>query len=143
MFLRLHSAGGQGFLQGIRLVLKRPSSQDTVIALVDAIANYFQDLGLSTLRQRHIEDIQQLAGELCEPEILAGQDELSRMVRGLMTREGIRRDRMTAMLGLAQLSEPVLDPLFGGTDALGSAMRRHIRPLSEPILAMLDTLTLP
>jgi len=44
------------------------------------------------------------------------------------------------MLGLAQMSETLLDPLFGGTDCPGSVMRKRIKPVSEPLLEMIAKL---
>jgi len=44
------------------------------------------------------------------------------------------------MLGLAQMSETLLDPLFGGNDCPGSVMRKRIKPVSEPLLGMVAKL---
>ena len=49
-------------------------------------------------------------------------------------------DRVQAMINLAQVSETLLDPIFGGTDCLGSVMRKRIKPVSEPLLVMVSLL---
>ncbi|HBE93641.1 MAG TPA: hypothetical protein DDW55_14415 [Gammaproteobacteria bacterium] len=143
LYLKLHSAEGQGFLQCIRLALKRPSSQDVVVALFMAVGQYFNDLGLSETRQRGMKDIEDLNCRLCRSEVLAGYESLCEQLADVMQIEGVQKAKLEAMFGLAQLGESVLDPLFGGTDTLGSAMRKHIKPLTVPILAMLDTLEQP
>jgi hypothetical protein len=38
-----------------------------------------------------------------------------------------------AMLFLAMLGEPVLDPVFSRTDAIGTVMRKKLKPVTEPI----------
>lgn len=143
LYLKLHSAEGQGFLQCIRLALKRPSSQDVVVALFMAVGQYFNNLGLSGVRQRDMKDIDDLTCKLCQSEALAGYESLCAQIAETVNAEGVQQVKLEAMFGLAQLGESILDPLFGGTDTLGSAMRKHIKPLTQPVLAMLDTLEQP
>jgi hypothetical protein len=45
-----------------------------------------------------------------------------------------------AMLFLAMLGEPVLDPVFSRTDAIGTVMRKKLRPVTEPIHEQIDIL---
>ena len=143
LYLKLHDASGRGFMQGIRLALKRPSSQDSVIALFQAIGQYFDRLGLVGLRQRNIDGIRSLSASLVRGEAPEGHEGLGLRVGELLAADGVRPERVEAMLSLAQLGESVLDPLFGGTDTLGTAMRRHIRPLTDPVLDLITTLEQP
>jgi hypothetical protein len=45
-----------------------------------------------------------------------------------------------AMLFLALLNEPVLDPVLSRTDAIGSVMRKKLRPVTDPIQEQIDIL---
>lgn len=140
MYLKVHSSEGRGFLQGIRLALKRPSSQDVVVALFKSIGTYYRSLGLAGVRQRNIADIDMFAHQLCELDNVAGYEDLTRQLAEVSGSAHVDNDRLTAMLGLAQMGEDLLDPVFGGTDTLGSAMRKHIKPLANSVLAKIDTL---
>ena len=140
LYLKLHGDKGRAFLHGVRLALKRPSSQDVVVALFMSVGNYFQSLGLSDIRQRSIEEIDKLSDQLCEPEGVTGHEDLCRQIAATVDVNDVQADRLAAMLGLAQLGESMLDPLFGGTDTLGSAMRKHIKPLTRAVLAKIDQL---
>ena len=42
-------------------------------------------------------------------------------------------DYIRAMLFLAMLGEPVLDPVFSRTDAIGTVMRKKLKPVTDPI----------
>lgn len=140
LYLKLHGDKGRAFLQGIRLALKRPSSQDVVVALFMSVGKYFQPLGLSDERQRSMEEIDKLSSRLCDPEGVAGHEDLCGQIAAAVDVDDVRTERLAAMLGLAQLGESILDPLFGGTDTLGSAMRKHIKPLTRSVLTKIDLL---
>jgi hypothetical protein len=48
-----------------------------------------------------------------------------------------------AMLILALLGESVLNPVFSRTDAIGTVMRKKLKPLMEPIHEQINILKLP
>ena len=50
------------------------------------------------------------------------------------------RPQIKAMLLLAQMDEVTLNPIFGLTDALGSVMRKKLKPLTDPLLRHIDAL---
>ncbi len=50
---------------------------------------------------------------------------------------------MRAMLVLALLGEAVLNPVFSRTDAIGTVMRKKLKPLTEPIHEQINILKLP
>jgi hypothetical protein len=139
-YLWLHSDNGQAFLETIRLALKRPSQQDVVVALFNAIGYHFSEIGLPR-QYRAIEQLQAFGVDLCKGEHDDAYPGVSEQVHELQGFTGEDHEtRLLAMLGLAQLSETLLDPIFGGTDCLGTVMRKRIRPLTEPLLAMVNAL---
>ena len=50
------------------------------------------------------------------------------------------RSRVRAMLILAMVNEPVVNPVFSRTDAIGTVMRKKLRPVSGPIQLQIDLL---
>ena len=136
-YLWLHSDKGRAFLQTIRLALKRPSQQDVVVALFNAIGFHFTDLGL-TRRFRSIDELQAFNNRLCKGEGEKTNEQLSKEIKWLLSYVPGSEERILAMLGLAQLSEVLLDPLFGGTDCLGTVMRKRIKPVCDPLLKMIE-----
>jgi hypothetical protein len=47
------------------------------------------------------------------------------------------------MLVLALLGESVLNPVFSKTDAIGTVMRKKLKPLIDPIHEQIDILKSP
>ena len=46
-----------------------------------------------------------------------------------------------AMLAMSMLDEPVVNPIFSRTDAVGSVMRKKLKPVSGPVQGLIDILT--
>jgi hypothetical protein len=124
--LRYLSAPGQQFLTTVLRVIDKAASQDTVASLFEAFTAYNRGLPLSVNKQRTIELAEQQAQSwLNNARDLALQD----CVRGC----GAHVDKLRAMLVIAQMGELTLYPIFGQTDALGSVMRKKLKPLTEPL----------
>jgi len=51
-----------------------------------------------------------------------------------------QRARFKALLVLAQLGENTLNKIFGGRDATGTVMRKHLQPLTTQINKTINTL---
>ena len=45
-----------------------------------------------------------------------------------------------AMLVLSMVDEPLVNPIFSRTDAIGTVMRKKLRPVSEPLQQYIDRL---
>lgn len=138
-YLWCHSENGQSFFHIIKLALKRPSQQDVVVTLLNAIGHQFFDLGLPGCF-RSIEELQLFNSTLFEGNGSEDYKGLLEEISQLIAIQPESKGRISAMLGLAQMSETLLDPLFGGTDCLGSVMRKRIKPVSEPLLEMVAVL---
>ena len=138
-YLWCHSDRGRAFLHTIGLSLKRPAQQAVVVTLLNAIGHHFTELGL-TRRFRTIEELSAYNCRIYDDNCKNEHHHLSSEIKQLIAAVPGCRERTLAMLGLAQMSETLLDPLFGGTDCLGSVMRKRIKPVSEPLLEMIGTL---
>jgi hypothetical protein len=133
---RLLGREGQGFLDAVAGVLDKPSNQDVVVSLLHAIATYFHPIrtndaaGLQTM-----EEIQAAVDDLMSSASAPGQPlgELLARVPGMET-------EVHAMLVLSMVDEPLVNPIFSRTDAIGTVMRRKLRPVSEPLQQCINRL---
>jgi len=135
---RLLSPAGQAYLDCVATVLKKPSNQDVMVELMHALEAYSASLPVVRQRKFDISDIMKVTSELTADacgEGVAGQD-LQALMRMLPGDERYIR----AMLFLARLCEPVLDPVFSRTDAIGTVMRKKLKPVTEPIHEQINTL---
>jgi hypothetical protein len=138
-FLWCHSEKGRAFLNTIVLSLKRPAQQAVIVSLLNAIGHHFSDLGL-TRRFRTIEELKSFNNRIFDGECENTHHKLTLELQQICEVMPEHKEATLAMLGLAQMSETLLDPLFGGTDCLGSVMRKRIKPVSEPLLEMIRIL---
>ena len=135
VLLRVLDAPGQAFLQTVTRVLKKPVNQDVVIAVLDVLADYFKAC-------RGTEKI-----DLTLAELMAEADEwLTSEQQDLRELLGIGEQfapLLSAGRVLSGLNYGVVRPVLGGTDAMGSLMRRKLEPVVVPLLAEIDILRRP
>ena len=133
---RLLSPAGQTYLACVETVLKKPSNQDVMVELMCALEAYSAALPLERQRKFDIAEVVHVSSELTGgsdagpgcTDGAAGQW-LQTLFQTLPDDEHYIR----AMLFLAMLGEPVLDPVFSRTDAIGTVMRKKLQPVTEPI----------
>ena len=133
---RLLGSEGQGFLDAVESVLDKPSNQDVMVSLLHAIAAYFHTIctndatGLQTMDEilAAVDDLMICASAPGQPlgELLAKVPGMEREVH--------------AMLVLSMVDEPLVNPIFSRTDAIGTVMRRKLRPVSEPLQQSINSL---
>jgi hypothetical protein len=121
------SEGGQKWLQTLLLALEKPTDQDVVISLFRAIQKRF-NLPFPEPRGVVIEQALARAAQYCQ-----GVDTPELLQRVLMALPIEQHRYLQNMLVLAQLGEDSLNVIFGGSDAVGSVMRKHLEPLSQTI----------
>ena len=135
---RLLSAAGQTYLETINDVLKKPSNQDVMVSLLHAISAYFSCVCPVTEPGNSIDDIlaasESMLAAACDDVNTAGYRELLKHVPE-------QENRVRAMLAMAMIDEPVVNPIFSRTDAVGSVMRKKLKPVSEPLQELIQTLT--
>ena len=128
---RLLSPAGQAYLDCVGAVLKKPSNQDVMVELMHAMAAYSCSLPVTMPRKFHINDVARLS---VEPGGGALVDADSRQyLQALLDALPEGKNYIHAMLFLAMLAEPILDPVFSRTDAIGTVMRKKLQPVTEPI----------
>jgi hypothetical protein len=139
---RLLSPAGQSYLASVETVLKKPSNQDVMVELMHALDQHAAALSLGEYKLDDIEAIVRMADAMLNGEMDAGSEpNLSLQALLQAFPECVHHAR--AMLILALLGEALLNPVFSRTDAIGTVMRRKLKPLTEPIHEQINILKLP
>ncbi len=139
LLLRVLSAQGQAYLRTCEHVLKKPSNQDAVCALLDTIGEYFAPARVSPL---HYTDIEVLLRDRESWFEQSPQVDAQAFERACALREQVPEleAEVQALLALAQVGEPLVRQLFAHTDAIGSVMRKKLEPITKPIAQQLAVL---
>jgi len=114
---------GQSFLEIAEDVLLNPADQDVASALFNALGRYFIALRRAEgLRELHeVEDV--------VIKMFSEEEELQALQHAVPELE----HEIHAMLTLAHVSEYLLNPIFGQTDAVGTVMNEKIEPVTIPL----------
>lgn len=135
MLLQIHSAQGQAFLNTVQAAFKRPNNQDVVVALMNSVANYFNDIAIPPPSQ-DVQEIINYVDQVCA-------DESQPLAQYMAEINAVASDldqRIKAMLILSCMDEKVVGPIFAVTDAIGSVMRKKLEPVSKPMLQQVAAL---
>ena len=127
MLCYLLSADGQRWLQVIYGGLQKPADPEVVAALFTALDQRF-NVPKPRGGMREFSDIQQQVHQW----LTAGSDDLA--LNTCMA--AVPTDHLPllkAMLVLSQLGENSLNPILGRSDAIGSVLRKHLKPLFGPV----------
>jgi len=138
---RLLSPAGQSYLASVEAVLKKPSNQDVVVELMHALDQHAAALSLGEYKLDTIEDIVRMVEAMTNGVDVGGES--SRSMQRLLQVCPDSAHHVHAMLVLALLGEAVLNPVFSRTDAIGTVMRKKLKPLTEPIHEQINILKLP
>jgi hypothetical protein len=132
--LRAACASGQLFLETSSRVLTKPSTQDVVNGAIDALAGFF-----AAARPDGVPDLE-WQGLVEEAERFVDKDGAA----GEVLEQGvISRDQLIALRILSGLNYGVLRPIFKRSDAIGSLMRKQLKPVLEPLLGQIEQLRGP
>jgi len=132
---RLLSSEGQGFLDTVERVLDKPSNQDVVVSLLHAIAAYFRPIRTQEAVCQTMEHIVAAADGL-----MAGGRAPGHPLGELLCRVPAMEREVQAMLVLSLVDEPLVNPIFSRTDAIGTVMRRKLKPVFEQLQHYIDRL---
>jgi len=134
LLLRTLGAPGQAFLQTVRGVLKKPPTQDVVIATLDAVHGYYAALRPegqpdATLDQLLVDAESWIVDGAPPPlcSVLAEHRDFAEILQ--------------AMRLLSGLGYGVVRPVFRDSTAMGTLMRRKLEPVVKPVDVRLSVLT--
>ena len=133
---RLLDAPGQAFLATVNTVMKKPGNQDVVIALLNAIDDYFSSVKLMPEKDDDIERIMNTVSGFINSKTDAALAEVCEALPDAI-------DMLTAMLVLSAISEQVVNPIFSRSDAIGTLMRKKLEPVFAPMLQQIQCLSSP
>lgn len=131
---RCLSSAGQSFLRACQTVLRKPSNQDVVVSLLDAITMYFATVAPPFETPTDIVALAEQIKAWC-----AGPD-CPPPLRAVLDVAPAQQAILTDMMTLACCNRRVVRGIFSGTDSIGSLMRKKLEPVSKPVLRLLANL---
>jgi len=136
MLEKVLSAKGQAFIKTIDDALKKPGNQDVVVSLLEAVAKYFASITPETFTEDDIESICVEAESLC----CSNNEEIKDVVSALNEAAENAQQYLCAMTIMACLSVKLVNPIFARSDAIGTVMRKKIKPVTDPVFEQLKIL---
>ncbi len=136
MLEKVLSQKGQAFISTIEAALKKPGNQDVVVSLLAAISKYFACITPEIFSEDDIELICDEAESLC----CGSHEEIGKVVSALDGSVENAQQHLCAMTVLACLSVKLVNPIFARSDAIGTVMRKKIKPVTDPIFEQLQIL---
>ena len=125
------SAPGQAFLATAEQALRKLSDQDAVVALLNALSEYF------AAARTGLPACQEMALILTEAEATARQSSVAQAVRASLPGQ---EAELVALHALARMDESIVTPVFARSSASGSLMRRKIEPILRPVFEQIAVL---
>ncbi|VAW51120.1 hypothetical protein MNBD_GAMMA06-1814 [hydrothermal vent metagenome] len=136
MLEKVLSAKGQAFIKTTEDALKKPGNQDVVVSLLEAVAKYFE----SILPEKFTEDDIQLISAEAKSLCCDDNESISKVISALPDSAINVQQQLCAMIVLACLSVKLVNPIFARSDAIGTVMRKKIKPVVDPIIEQLHIL---
>ena len=134
---RCLSECGQVFLETAQAAMNKPVNQDVVVELLKSIQRYFRSVCPNSDPAADMDTIVSDAEALLDvPAVCANNDSGTGCLESIPE----YRDDVKAMMTLAWVGEPLVNPIFARTDAIGSVMRKKIEPVMTPIQQQLARL---
>ena len=134
---RCLSECGQAFLETAEAAMNKPVNQDVVVELLKSIQSYFRSVCPNSDPGADIDTIISDAETLLHVPPVC---ETTTAVQDVLKAVPEYRDEVKAMMTLAWIGEPLVNPIFARSDAIGSVMRKKIEPLMTPIQQQLARL---
>ncbi len=136
MLEKVLSAKGQAFINTAEAALIKPGNQDVVVSLLAAIAQYFASIIPQQFTEDDITLICSEANALC----CSDNADLNKVVAAVSEVSENVQQHLCAMTVLACLSVRLVNPIFAHTDAIGTVMRKKIKPVTDPVFEQLQIL---
>jgi len=134
---RCLSECGQVYLETAEAAMNKPANQDVVVELLNSIQSYFRSVCPNGDPGADIDTILSDAETLLHVPPVC---ETTTAVQDVLKAVPEYRDDVKAMMTLAWIGEPLVNPIFARTDAIGSVMRKKMEPVMTPIQQQLARL---
>jgi len=126
--LKIYSSKGQTLLNTLNLAMLKPINQDVVIMSFDAISQYFNEIKIENENFNTIDDINVSNDKVIE-KIINSETKFANVIK----ENDEIRESLRSILFLSCLCEGIVTPIFSRSTAIGSVMRKKLKPISEPI----------
>ena len=136
MLEKVLSAKGQAFVKTVEDALNKPGNQDVVVSLLEAVSKYFE----SILPEKFTEDDISVICTEAEAMCCSNNNGLKAVISALQGTIDDPQKYLRAMIVLACLSVKLVNPIFARSDAIGTVMRKKIKPVTDPIVQQLQIL---
>ncbi len=136
MLEKVLSEKGQATIKTIEDALKKPGNQDVVVSLLAAVAKYFERIIPQQFTEDDINCICTEAELLCNSQ----HKEIKSVVLALKDEVEKIQHYLSAITVLACLSVKLVNPVFSRSDAIGTVMRKKIKPVTDPVFEQLKIL---
>lgn len=133
MLEKLLSDKGQAYIKTLEDAFKKPGNQDVVVSLLSAVASYFESVLPQDFTDDDMTNICREADALC----CGKKKEINEVIS--IVDENVQK-YLSAMTVLACLSVRLVNPIFARTDAIGTVMRKKIKPITDPVFERLTIL---
>jgi len=133
LLLQILDSQGQSFISIAEAVMRKPYDQDDVVALLNAIRNYFKVMMPDAKAEQDIEKIVEEAQTM----LASGED---KALKQLIDAVPELRQEIGAALILARSNEDIVTPVFAKTTAIGTVMRKKLEPITSPLFAQFSIL---
>lgn len=129
---RALSSQGQAAIELFITLLTKPNDQDVAVEIFNTLHRYFFIDASHPTNWRDITELNTYVDEYMQSP--------SNDMRAIIQTDPESAGYIRNLLFLSMVSESLLDPVFGVTDAIGSVMRKRIAHLTEPLLHQLRCL---
>ncbi len=135
MLIKAYSSTGQTLLNTFNLAMQKPSNQDVVIMALNATSQYFLSVKPEESNFNSIDEI----NTLCHHKVETLKNENSAFANVLKESTSLS-DSLFSILFLSCLCESIVTPIFSRSTAIGSVMRKKLKPVSDPIIENCKTI---
>ena len=107
-----------------------------VVSLLAAVANYFESILPEQFTDDDVDTICSEAESLC----CTDNADINEVLNAFDDDKDKVQAYLCSMTVLACLSVKLVNPIFARTDAIGTVMRKKIKPVTDPIIEQLHIL---
>ncbi|VAW95712.1 hypothetical protein MNBD_GAMMA22-1844 [hydrothermal vent metagenome] len=129
MLIKVYSPTGQTLLNTFNLAMQKPSNQDVVIMALNAASQYFISVKPEKTNFASIDEI----NAECNQTIKTIKNKNSSFSKALIASDSLT-ESLFSILFLSCLCESIVTPIFSRSTAIGSVMRKKLKPVSDPII---------
>jgi hypothetical protein len=130
--LRLLAKTGQNYLRTVEKAIDKVVDQEVTVALVKALQGYFRPTWPGDCHLEYPRLPEEIDSAVAN--MIHSENALPAITEVLQQTPQLN-DKVEALLKLSLVGEPLLNPIFSQTDAVGSVMRKRLRPVTDWILA--------